>query len=127
MASHSRIFTNMTRTSYLLLIQVKLFPPSLKKVLSVCLSLNNIGTHPKALMSSHQFLTHTQMAIINKEAEFLKREELSSQILFHAVHAYLSTGFKKSSKLRRTNICICKKHRFILGISRTSGGCGGNV
>jgi hypothetical protein len=87
MASHSRIFIDVTRTSYLLLIQVQLFPLFLKKVLSVCLSLNNIGTHPKALITSHQFLTHThtQMAMIIKEAEFLKREGLSSQILLHAV------------------------------------------
>lgn len=42
------------------------------------------------------------------------------------VRTYLSTGFKKLSKLRRTNIWICKKTK-IRSPPRTSGSCRGNV
>jgi hypothetical protein len=65
------------------------------------------------------------MAMIIKGAEFIKKGSIiltdptpCYPAALPPVCMYLSTRFKESSKLQRTNICICKRHRFILGISQ---------
>lgn len=99
-------------------------PPSRKFCQSVCQSLHNIGTHPKSLTASHQSLMHTdgndyqRSRVHKKESIALTDPTPSYPAALLPVCTYLLTGFKELSKLWRTNICICERHRFSLDISQ---------
>lgn len=94
-------------------------PPSRKFCWSVCHSTTSepIQKHSQPKINPR----HTQMAMVIKGAEFIERGELSSQILLPAILLLFLLSvptFLQDAKLQRTNICNCKRHRFILDISQ---------
>jgi hypothetical protein len=123
-ASHTLIFSNVTRTWHQLLqVQAQLFPPSLSEVLSVCVTAQHwnpsTGTHNFTTISEHADGNCYQRSWAHKKGRILLTDPIPHCLaVLDPICTNLSVGFQTSLKLQGTNICSWKGHRFILSVSQ---------